>query len=266
MIKLIAFDMDGTFMPQKGNYNRERFLRDYKLLKEKGIKLMPLSGDQYDQIISFFPEEKNELIVGSLNGSLVYERGNLIHADFLDGGLVLELMEAIIQNNLAPYTMLCGEKFCYFLKNADTIFRKRMNFYFSKNVDVEGFVPLPKDNFVEFVLAPQDSIEEVIKLLNNVSRGRVKVFNSGVNSVDIFNKEVNKGNSLKWFAEKENIKPSEIMVFGDGRNDIEMLEFTENSYAMKNARKEVKERAKFVTDLPNNEDGVLDMIEKTILK
>ena len=55
------------------------------------------------------------------------------------------------------------------------------------------------------------------------------------------------------------------MAFGDGLNDIEMLKFAGQSYAMKNAREEVKEAAKFVTKLPAAENGVLDTIEKEVL-
>jgi hydroxymethylpyrimidine pyrophosphatase-like HAD family hydrolase len=44
-----------------------------------------------------------------------------------------------------------------------------------------------------------------------------------------------------------------------------MLKFAGHSYAMKNAREEVKEAAKFVTKLPAAENGVLDTIEKEVL-
>ncbi|MCD5452290.1 hypothetical protein [Lactobacillus delbrueckii] len=35
MIKLIAFDMDESFMPRKGFYERERWARDFDLLRAK---------------------------------------------------------------------------------------------------------------------------------------------------------------------------------------------------------------------------------------
>ena len=54
MIKLIAFDMDETFMRGKGVYDRARFSRIYAGLQERGIQILPISGDQYAQIASFF--------------------------------------------------------------------------------------------------------------------------------------------------------------------------------------------------------------------
>jgi hydroxymethylpyrimidine pyrophosphatase-like HAD family hydrolase len=36
-IKLIAVDMDGTFLSDTKQYNRERFLQQYAQMKEQGI-------------------------------------------------------------------------------------------------------------------------------------------------------------------------------------------------------------------------------------
>ncbi len=54
-IKLIAVDMDGTFLSEAGNYDRERFKKQYIKMKEKDIKFVVASGNQYYQLHSFFP-------------------------------------------------------------------------------------------------------------------------------------------------------------------------------------------------------------------
>lgn len=63
MIKLIAFDMDESFMPRKGFYER-----DFDLLRAKGIRVLPISGDQYQQVADFFPM-KDEMTIGGVNGN-----------------------------------------------------------------------------------------------------------------------------------------------------------------------------------------------------
>lgn len=65
MIKLIAFDMDESLMPRKGFYERERWARDFDLLRTKGIRVLPISGDQYQQVADFFPM-KDEMTIGGL--------------------------------------------------------------------------------------------------------------------------------------------------------------------------------------------------------
>ena len=49
MIKLIAFDMDGTFLNSQNDYDRVRFDRIFQAAKEKGIRLVANSGNQYQQ-------------------------------------------------------------------------------------------------------------------------------------------------------------------------------------------------------------------------
>lgn len=52
-IKLIAVDMDGTFLSDQKTYNRERFMAQYQQMKAQGIRFVVASGNQYYQLISF---------------------------------------------------------------------------------------------------------------------------------------------------------------------------------------------------------------------
>ena len=54
------------------------------------------------------------------------------------------------------------------------------------------------------------------------------------------------------------------MAFGDGGNDLTMLEFAGKGIAMANSQKHVLEIADEVT-LSNDEDGVAVMVEKYML-
>ncbi|MES9688986.1 HAD hydrolase family protein, partial [Bacillus sp. JJ353] len=46
-IKLIAVDMDGTFLDDEIKYNKERFMKQYRELKARGIKFVVASGNPY---------------------------------------------------------------------------------------------------------------------------------------------------------------------------------------------------------------------------
>ena len=78
--------------------------------------------------------------------------------------------------------------------------------------------------------------------------------------VEIFNKEVDKYNAIIEIVKKENIEPQDIISFGDGLNDVEMIRRSGVGVAMGNALPEVKENAKFVT-LSNDEDGIKAFLE-----
>lgn len=58
---------------------------------------------------------------------------------------------------------------------------------------------------------------------------------------------------------------SDIVSFGDDKNDVEMLQICGTGVAVSNAVSEAKAVADYVT-LSNDEDGVADWIEKNILK
>ena len=50
MIRLVSFDMDGTFLNSQNDYDRERFQVLLPKLLEKGIRVVANSGNQYQQI------------------------------------------------------------------------------------------------------------------------------------------------------------------------------------------------------------------------
>ncbi|HLR52119.1 MAG TPA: Cof-type HAD-IIB family hydrolase [Candidatus Avamphibacillus sp.] len=75
-------------------------------------------------------------------------------------------------------------------------------------------------------------------------------------SVDILPKGGSKANGIEKIAQRLGISTENIYAFGDGLNDIEMLQSVENSVAMGNAEEKVKQAAKHVTKSVE-EDGIL---------
>ena len=74
-IKLIAVDMDGTFLSDQKTYNRDRFMAQYQQMKRQGIRFVVASGNQYYQLISFFPEIAHEIAFVAENGGWVVSEG-----------------------------------------------------------------------------------------------------------------------------------------------------------------------------------------------
>ena len=75
------------------------------------------------------------------------------------------------------------------------------------------------------------------------------------NSVDIIPNPGSKAQTILALAKKVGIKPENIITFGDGNNDIEMLNLAGTGVAMGNAASHVKEAANLVTDT-NDRDGI----------
>lgn len=68
--------------------------------------------------------------------------------------------------------------------------------------------------------------------------------------------------SISKLANLLSIPNEKIIAFGDGLNDIDMLKNCGIGVAMKNALFEVKEVSDYITSKTNEEDGVIDFLEK----
>jgi len=90
--------------------------------------------------------------------------------------------------------------------------------------------------------------------------GRFSITRSLPFFLEIMPQSVNKAHSLKKLCGHLGIKPSEVIAFGDGYNDLQMIEFAGLGVAMGNAVPELKERADFITD-SNNDNGILKVLE-----
>lgn len=75
------------------------------------------------------------------------------------------------------------------------------------------------------------------------------------NSVDIVPKNGSKAETIAALATKVGIREKNIITFGDGNNDIEMLRLAGTGIAMGNAAKNVQAAADIVTDT-NDQDGI----------
>lgn len=75
-------------------------------------------------------------------------------------------------------------------------------------------------------------------------------------SVDVIPKNGSKAKGIDVAIKFLNIDPNNVYAFGDGLNDVEMLQAVKNSVAMGNAVPEAKEVAKFVTEAVD-QDGIL---------
>lgn len=70
----------------------------------------------------------------------------------------------------------------------------------------------------------------------------------GLNSYDVYFKDCTKADGIKRFTEHLGISMDNTFAFGDGINDIEMIQTVKYGIAMGNANEKLKKVARFVTD------------------
>ena len=82
--------------------------------------------------------------------------------------------------------------------------------------------------------------------------------NKNINYIEIGATIDTKASGLIELAHKLNIPIDEVLVVGDGDNDLEMLSTFPNSICMCNGTKKAKRLAKYITKNDNNSSGVAE--------
>lgn len=75
--------------------------------------------------------------------------------------------------------------------------------------------------------------------------------------IDICLAKCDKWDMIKLFIKENSINPELALFFGDSMNDLKTIKNLKNSYAMKNATKDIQKYARNITHFDNNNDGVV---------
>ncbi|MBV6590436.1 HAD hydrolase family protein [Acinetobacter baumannii] len=68
-VKILAVDMDGTFLNSKKQYNKARFAKQYEQLKQNNNLFVVVTANQLANLVTDFPEMNHEIALIAVNGS-----------------------------------------------------------------------------------------------------------------------------------------------------------------------------------------------------
>ena len=265
MVKAIAVDVDGTFLDSKKNYDKDRFEKIFKALKERNIEFIAASGNQFAKLQSIFGER--DMFFISENGAVIYRGKDLYNYRSFNQVEYKEVVDYLnIDRNIKEF-IVCGLKSAYILKDTSEAFKKDAHFYYHHLEEIDSFQPLPEDEYVKIALnINRDTHSTLDTDLEEKFSNIIKLVSSGHDSIDIIMPNMTKGQALQRLLEEWHMATSDLMAFGDANNDKDMLELAEHSYVMANSHdKSLFEVAKAVAP-SNDEQGVLQIIEQEVLK
>lgn len=261
MIKAIAVDMDGTFLNSNNDYNRERFEKLFNEIQKQNIQFIVASGNQYAQLRTFFPGKEQEMTFVSENGALVFKQEQLIQKAAFKADVVDRVLQFLLDLPFKVGIVLCGVSQAYMLESESTEFKSFVKKYYYQLAEVPSFSSLSEKEFVKFALnVSTEKTEELVHCVNQHFLDEVVAVSSGHGDVDLIIPGIHKERAVEKLLKNWKIDTSELLAFGDGDNDIEMLGLANESYGMENASKDVLEAAKYIAP-SNDEDGVLSAIE-----
>ncbi|MFC6295487.1 Cof-type HAD-IIB family hydrolase [Lactiplantibacillus daoliensis] len=262
-VKLIATDMDGTFLNNQGDYNRTWFAKIYAELRRRGIQFVIASGHQAVELIDFFKDYPDMWLIGGNGAELMNAEAGLTAETFSP-----EATQQIL-TTLADYPeiqiALCGTKTVHVLQHADPGFIADMGNYYYQLEKVADLRTVT-DSVVKFdiICAPAMTDQLVYELTPKLA-GIAVPASGGQGSMDLIQPGMHKGRALKLLGNRLGIRSTEMVAFGDGTNDLEMLRYVETGVVMGNAPMSMQTQGDTVTET-NEQDGVLTYIENEILR
>ena len=261
MIKLIGTDFDGTLLDDKKNVPKEN-IKSLKKAKKQKIKIVGVTGRTLESVknaidISIF----DYLILN--NGANIYDINK--QQTIYDRAIPFEIAKEITNladeetfqfdyctvSNYLLYKNFTnpGVPFIKEIKKIEEIDEpiSKMNIFLKEGVNLKELLKRIKEQF------PQ------VKASTMQDSGNDKKW------IVITPENLNKKESLIFLGNYLDISPQEMVFFGDGLNDLEVMEVVGLGVAMGNALEEVKTRAKEVTDT-NNNAGISKTVEKILMQ
>ena len=260
-IKMVAVDVDGTFVRSDYSYDIPRFQQILKKMQENNCRFVVASGNQYYQLRDLFPGYHEELTFVAENGAYVKDRKEILYT----ADMARETVNAVIdvcREYPEIMTVLCGAESAYCQQGMiSQPFYEEMQIYYHRLKCVDDLKAVD-DRILKFATnVPEEKTWEYYHIFKERLDGLVEPTTSGHGFIDLIVPGCHKASGLKRLVDRWNIDPSQCVAFGDGGNDMEMLQYCGISYAMENAPQHVKDVASFVCP-SNNADGVLVTLDE----
>lgn len=224
-LRLIAFDMDGTVLQSDGEIT-ERLQKILKKAMDLGIYVVPCSGRGRMQVPPTVEELKVPYTITS-NGGLVWDetQDRRLYADLIPWEMAADMYRDIEDlGGLSCFHIDRG----VFYQEADREMLERR--YCFSRLAVMRAVP----DGEALIRERQEGIEKIFVRTENVeSRAQIRdrilanypVFcsSSSMKNLEFSMPGCTKGKALQWLCDHLQIHPSQVVAFGDGENDKEML-------------------------------------------
>ena len=259
--------MDGTLLDPKGQLDLPRLEKILDKLDQCDIRFVIATGNEVHRMRQLLGHLAERVVLVVANGARIFENNELIQAQTWD--------DAIVDRALAHFKgRECQDQFVVTAMNGGFVKEGTVFTELDKFMTPEMIEKLyQRMNFIdEFdsslfggvlkmsMVVGEERLDSVLQEINDLFYGHVRAVSSGYGCIDILQDGIHKAWGLEELLKRWNLKPEQIMAFGDSENDIEMLELAGISYAMENAEDAVKEVATKIAPA-NSQAGVYQVLE-----
>lgn len=245
------FDFDGTLQSFTTQSVPESALQALTLLRNKGLKVILATGRHKTEL-----KQSNSLFTFdayiTLNGQYCYDSDGVFRKLCIGKDDVKIAVEQATKKIYPCFFVEENKKYCNYVDEKVSELHRIVK---SPEPDVrDPAQALDADIFQLCAYLPKEKEHLLLDHLREVEALRWYP-----SFTDIVPKGGCKKAGIEAVMSRYGLSPTRIMTFGDGENDIDMLEYAQTGVAMGNAQPHVKAAADYVTDDVDS-DGILNAV------
>ena len=265
-VTLIATDLDGTFLNSKkqvSDLNRDAVSK----LKNHGILFGIASGRPVETVRAMLKswqiEDSVSFIMG-MNGGVLYDLRQRTKEEYhvLDGVVVLDIIH-FFEDLDVDFWILEGATRYTNRTSIET--QEHARIFGETEIDLEPYLQNNTCNKL-IIHCDKEYMPIVLERAKNYKNEACAGFLTADNLFEYVDPRINKGFGIEKVAKHFGVKLENCVAFGDGQNDMEMLQKVGIGVCMKNGSKQVKDCSTVVSSYTNDESAIARFIEENILK
>lgn len=248
--KAIFFDVDGTLLSFKTHQVSKGTIRAFEELRKRGI-LTFLATGRPKALLPKIPLSFDGYVL--MNGGYCFVGDKVLVRHPVDRGDLEVWLRHCRDNGMSTMAFTEDESYVSAVDESCLEINRQMGIGDCATRPLEELGE--KDVFQFLAIQPAYRDAETLRMLPHCRMPRWhELF------CDVIPDGISKAVGIREVVQLLGIPLEETMAFGDGQNDIEMLELVGNGVAMGNASDEVKRHAKHVTTSVD-EEGVMTALK-----
>lgn len=254
MIKAAFFDIDGTLVSFNTHQIPASTLDALKRLREAGVRLFIASGRHIASMDKVTPHAKLFDGYVMVNGGLCTYRDKVVHSTLMSKRDVKLWLDYIKKEPRSTCFVLRDDIVINFIDDKMEKVFEILDFPVPASANLDDYADSDVYQMIISFTEAEDS--KILPIFPECYAPRWSPLFS-----DIIPNGVNKMVGIEKMIEHLGITKDEVAAFGDGGNDIEMIESVGFGIAMGNACDELKRVARFTTDEIDN-DGLANAVDR----
>ena len=251
-IKIIFFDIDDTLRNSKTGFIPSTIPTAFKQLRDKGILTGIATGRGIFGVVPELKALKPDFFV-TLNGAYIEDKkGNVIYSNKIAKDKVEEYITWTKEIGI-DYGLV-GSHAAKLSRRTEMISQAIDPIYPNLEVDPDFY---QKEDIYQ-MWTFEDQGDDLI--LPDTLASTLRMVRWHEHSSDVVPISGSKAAGVAKVVEQLCLKPENVMVFGDGLNDLELFDYAGISVAMGVSHDKIKEKADYITKTLE-EDGIFDALE-----